>query len=999
MESYGAVQSAGTGVTVPDATLLFTGDFSRSGTDLILTGADGAKFVVTGYFDTDTPPSLLSPQGAMLTGDVVSSLAGPQFPGMYAQAGDGAAQGAKEIGKVQTLDGSATVVRASGVTETLNVGDPVFEGDVVQTGPGSKLGIGFLDGTVFSMSSNARMVLNKLVYNPDGSDNSMLFSLVEGSFVFAAGKIAPTGDMKIQTPVATMGIRGTAPTVDINSESGTVNFSIVPNPDDGHIGTYTLYSLDTGQPIGTISSVGTMWVLTSADGSITEIEKSQEDLLRDADAVNQINQVYNTYTANTQNQQNPQAGPENNPPQSSGGFNTNPNEGENIDGGGNTDGGGGNEPQNNNNQNNSQPNNNPPPINETNDDPPPPIEDPTEGAGVNVINGTPFNDNSGDGVDDKPEIVGTNGDDFIFGFAGNDIIYDHGGNDVVDAGDDHDIIVAGAGNDDYDGGEGIDTVDYSAATQSVDINLVDSTVNSAEFGFDTIASLERFVTGGGDDTLVIGEGSLPDNFFWEAGGGTDTVLFEGALNIDTRTFEGEIENLEVIDLNETDNNVLIIQADDFQDGENESTDNTLTFLGGVGDTLALGSELEIDGQTVNGEWQSAGMQDGLEVYEFTDGQTVYATALVDPDVNVISETQLGDQSAQTRAPFSLSLAAFFVDLDGGQPLDFELEPVNPEASLPSWLNFNSETGELSGRPGRNDDEVIDLKVTVTDENGATLVQQFTLRTGEIGDDGFNFMTGSNGDDVIAGLDGIDVISGRRGDDQIFGDDGSDNLVGDTIIKLFGQNGDNDTIDGGAGNDFIVGDNEGGLSVGDGGDDTIFGGAGDDYIIGDNYLALHSGDGGNDTIFGGDGNDTIFGDDVDVLFSGDGGNDTIIGGLGVDTITGGGGSDIFVYNSIEEGGDIITDFTGLDAFDLTDILADAISNVLPDGEQLSSVIDQFIQAITDNDGNTTVGVDVNGEEGGQDFTTLATLQANQGFNPANGITVIIGEDDVNVTPVA
>ena len=228
LQTYAAVEAAGTGITVPDPNLLFTGDFSRSGSDLILTGEGGAKFVVTGYFNSDSPPSLLSPQGAMLTGDVVTSLAGPQFPGQYAQAGDGP-QGAEAIGQVQTLSGSATVVRANGVTETLNVGDAVFQGDVVLTGPGSKLGISFVDGTVFSLSANARMVLNSLVYDPDGSNNSMLFSLVEGTFVFVAGQIAPTGDMKIQTPVATMGIRGTTPTVEIVAgvTHGGVNFSLI----------------------------------------------------------------------------------------------------------------------------------------------------------------------------------------------------------------------------------------------------------------------------------------------------------------------------------------------------------------------------------------------------------------------------------------------------------------------------------------------------------------------------------------------------------------------------------------------------------------------------------------------------------------------------------------------------------------------------------------------------------------------------------------------------
>jgi hypothetical protein len=68
------------------------------------------------------------------------------------------------------------------------------------------------------------MVLNEFVYDPKGKSNSTLFSLTKGTFTFVAGKVAKTGDMKIDTPVATMGIRGTTPRVEI-SEDGKVKFS------------------------------------------------------------------------------------------------------------------------------------------------------------------------------------------------------------------------------------------------------------------------------------------------------------------------------------------------------------------------------------------------------------------------------------------------------------------------------------------------------------------------------------------------------------------------------------------------------------------------------------------------------------------------------------------------------------------------------------------------------------------------------------------------------
>ena len=137
---------------------------------------------------------------------------------------------AKPIGKVVTTAGAvsiehsgAVVVQAS-TSSQVKVGDLVYLGDVVQTGADGKIGINFSDGSSFNLSSNARMDLNEFVYDPNGKSNSTLFNLSKGTFTFVAGNVAKSGDMKIDTPVATMGIRGTTPHVEI-SDNGTVKFS------------------------------------------------------------------------------------------------------------------------------------------------------------------------------------------------------------------------------------------------------------------------------------------------------------------------------------------------------------------------------------------------------------------------------------------------------------------------------------------------------------------------------------------------------------------------------------------------------------------------------------------------------------------------------------------------------------------------------------------------------------------------------------------------------
>ncbi|MGY4282440.1 hypothetical protein ACVWXO_001660 [Bradyrhizobium sp. LM2.7] len=255
---------------VPDPNLIFHGDFKRAGADLVLSH-DGREFVVHDYFRGDKRAAISSPDGAHLTGDVVNALTGYV---QYAQAAPGVTA-AQVIGHVTKLSGSATAVR-NGVSVVLNNGDNVEKGDVVSTGGDSTLGITFIDGTVFGLSSNARMVLNEMVYDPNGSSNSSLLSLVAGTITFVAGETAKHGDMKIDTPVATMGIRGTAVLTQINfvvpagggDPQPQASFQVLVEP-NGTTGSYILFDKVTLLPIATVNQAGQMIQISGGNVTIS----------------------------------------------------------------------------------------------------------------------------------------------------------------------------------------------------------------------------------------------------------------------------------------------------------------------------------------------------------------------------------------------------------------------------------------------------------------------------------------------------------------------------------------------------------------------------------------------------------------------------------------------------------------------------------------------------------------------------------------------------------
>lgn len=122
------------------------------------------------------------------------------------------ASGDVPIGTVDAVEGSATVVRVDGATEPISSGTSIFQGDVVSTGSESNVSILFVDETTFSLDSDGEMTIDELVYDPDASSGSALFSVAEGVFTLVSGQIAKTDPdaMSLTTPIATIGIRGTA---------------------------------------------------------------------------------------------------------------------------------------------------------------------------------------------------------------------------------------------------------------------------------------------------------------------------------------------------------------------------------------------------------------------------------------------------------------------------------------------------------------------------------------------------------------------------------------------------------------------------------------------------------------------------------------------------------------------------------------------------------------------------------------------------------------------
>jgi Ca2+-binding RTX toxin-like protein len=117
---------------------------------------------------------------------------------------------AQEIGSAKAVHGHMTAMGSEGA-RSLSAGSPVFKGDVVSTAKGAGGSIEFLDHTVLNVGEGSKVSLDQYVYDAAKGSGHALFKMAQGTFRTVTGEIVKHNpeSFKMQSPLATIGIRGT----------------------------------------------------------------------------------------------------------------------------------------------------------------------------------------------------------------------------------------------------------------------------------------------------------------------------------------------------------------------------------------------------------------------------------------------------------------------------------------------------------------------------------------------------------------------------------------------------------------------------------------------------------------------------------------------------------------------------------------------------------------------------------------------------------------------
>ena len=114
------------------------------------------------------------------------------------------------IGIVRNSAGAATITR-EGEIRPATSGTKLLVGDTLTTGADGSLGVILRDNSTLSIGPGSTLVIRNFLFSPAEGKLGLLVRLSRGTMAYLSGligKLAPES-ARFETPVATIGIRGT----------------------------------------------------------------------------------------------------------------------------------------------------------------------------------------------------------------------------------------------------------------------------------------------------------------------------------------------------------------------------------------------------------------------------------------------------------------------------------------------------------------------------------------------------------------------------------------------------------------------------------------------------------------------------------------------------------------------------------------------------------------------------------------------------------------------
>ena len=192
----------------------------------------------------------------------------------------GKAWAEEAAGKVDAVAGQVTAAGADGTIRPLTKDAPFFSGDIISTGPNSRVRLVFSDDGVIFLRPSTRFVIKSYRHSGDPEEDESKFSLMRGGFRSVTGAIGKgnTKKYEVETPVATIGIRGTdhEGRFCAGDCADLTNIGVSPPADGLYTGTNTGETLVGGKNFG-----AGQYGFTTPSGQTTHLPEPPPILIKD----------------------------------------------------------------------------------------------------------------------------------------------------------------------------------------------------------------------------------------------------------------------------------------------------------------------------------------------------------------------------------------------------------------------------------------------------------------------------------------------------------------------------------------------------------------------------------------------------------------------------------------------------------------------------------------------------------------------------------------------
>lgn len=112
------------------------------------------------------------------------------------------------IGVTSAASGDPLGKPPAAAERVLHVGVDVQANELVTTGASDRAHLLFLDGSSLTVGPQARLTIDRFVYDPNRKGGDLAITAMQGVFRFVGGKISKTAPVTVNTPSGALTIRG-----------------------------------------------------------------------------------------------------------------------------------------------------------------------------------------------------------------------------------------------------------------------------------------------------------------------------------------------------------------------------------------------------------------------------------------------------------------------------------------------------------------------------------------------------------------------------------------------------------------------------------------------------------------------------------------------------------------------------------------------------------------------------------------------------------------------